>query len=131
MLQVVVALPFLLAGLSALVSAGQYLAARDAAAMVAASAARAAAQPDPGSIRSGGPTPVEVRVAAAESVAAADGPAERGVGLGRWRTVVIVDGAGSVTVIVTATVDYGLPSFGMPTSVEGSASSIAVEAVRG
>ena len=129
MIQVVVAAPFLLAGLSALVSAGQYLETAQTAGSVASAAARAAAEPSVAAVRAGrDPTLAErterARTVIDESGLSRGGPVEVAV-----EVEARPDGGPTVTVTVRMPVAYALPAFGMPAEVAGSASAVALEAV--
>ena len=148
MLWVVAAAPFLLAGLAALVSAGQYLEARLEATAIASSAARAAAAPEPGDIRrvadhppapGSGPAdpgrgaavalrPAEARARALTVTAAETAVDEVVVRLAPPPGTVRAGRAvTAVTVEVRLVVDYRFPVPGMPASVRGLATAVGVE----
>ncbi|HEY9378070.1 MAG TPA: pilus assembly protein TadG-related protein [Jiangellaceae bacterium] len=121
MLMTVVLIIFLMAGAWALVSASQQWGARREAQATAAAAARAAAAVTPAEIRNGVVTissnGAQQRAAAVWSAAGYSGS-------------VAVSGL-TVTVSVTAGVDYAFPAPGFPGAVTGSASSTAVRGVQG
>lgn len=110
----------LMIGSWSLISASQQWAARRDVQGVAASAARAGAQGDQQSLRRGGVLDPSAAVDRAQAIIAASG----------YSGVVSVDG-GTVTVSVTARIDYAFPSPGFPGSVEATASAIAVSGVTG
>ena len=111
---------FLMIGSWSLISASQQWAARRDVQGVAASAARAGAQGDQQSLRRGGVLDPSAAVDRAQAIIAASG----------YSGVVSVDG-GTVTVSVTAGIDYAFPSPGFPGSVDATASAIAVSGVTG
>ncbi|MEK7422699.1 MAG: hypothetical protein AAB131_02545 [Actinomycetota bacterium] len=111
---------FLMIGSWSLISASQQWAARRDVQGVAASAARAGAQGDQQSLRRGGVLDPSAAVDRAQAIIAASG----------YSGVVSVDG-GTVTVSVTAGIDYAFPSPGFPGSVAATASAIAVSGVTG
>lgn len=111
---------FLMIGAWALVSASQQWAVRRDVQGVAAAAARAGAQADPGALRHG-------------IVLDADAAAERAqaiIGAAGYSGTVNVDGA-TVTVAVSAGIDYAFPSPGFPGSVDATATAVAVAGVTG
>jgi Flp pilus assembly protein TadG len=111
---------FLMVGAWALVSAAQQWSMRRDVHAVAAAAARAGAQSDTDTLRSGGVVDPGAASARAQAILAASG----------HTGVVTVDGA-TVTVIVTGTVAYAFPAPGFPDSVTGTASAIARRGVTG
>ena len=113
---------FLVVGFWALVSAGQAWTARRDAYAAAAVAAAAGAQGSIDQLRAGGGGDLDPAVATrrAEQVIAASG----------YRGTVRVVGQ-TVTVTVTATVHYTLPSPGLPTDVNGTATARARRGVTG
>lgn len=111
---------FLVTGAWALVSASQQWTARRDAYSAAAAAARAAAQADPITLRSGGVLDPDGARERATAVLTATG----------HTGIVSIDGE-DVTVVVTATVDYAFPSPGFPTDVTGRATAFAHRGVTG
>lgn len=111
---------FLMIGCWALVSASQQWNSRREAHAVAASAARAGAQGDAESIRSGIVLDPEMAIARANAILAATG----------YSGSVDVDDL-RVIVTVTVGVDYAFPAPGFPSSVSGSASADATAGVTG
>jgi hypothetical protein len=111
---------FLMIGAWALVSASQQWGARREAHAVAASAARAGAQGDPNVLRTGGVLDPDVATERAQQILAASG----------YTGTVNIDGA-TVTVTVTAGVDYAFPAPGFPDAVTGSSTAIAQRGVTG
>jgi len=111
---------FLMIGAWALVSASQQWAVRRDAQGVAAAAARAGAQADPAALRHG-------------IVLDADAAAQRAqaiIGAAGYSGTVSVDGV-TVTVSVSAGIDYAFPSPGFPGTVDASATAVAVAGVTG
>lgn len=111
---------FLMLGAWAMVSASQQWAARRDAYAAAAAAARAAAQADPAVLRRGGLLDAGGATARANQVLAATG----------HQGSVSVDGL-TVTVVVTAAVDYAFPSPGFPGRVIGTATAAVRPGVDG
>lgn len=111
---------FLMLGGWALLSATQQWSARRDAHATAAAAARAGAQGDQESLRTGGVVDPAAATSRAQAILAASG----------FTGSVIVDGE-TVTVTVFASVDYAFPSPGFPSSVSGSASASALVGVIG
>jgi Flp pilus assembly protein TadG len=111
---------FLMLGSWALVSASQQWNARRAVHAAAAAAARAGAQADPATLREGALLDPGAATERAQAILAASG----------YSGAVSVDGT-SVTVTVTAPVDYAFPSAGFPGTVSGSASAVARRGVTG
>ena len=111
---------FLMLGAWALVSASQQWNTRRQVHAVAAAAARAGAQSDPDTLRSGVVVDPGGATQRAQAILAVSG----------YRGAVDVDGA-SVTVTVTGAVDYAFPAPGFPDSVTGTASAIARRGVTG
>lgn len=109
---------FLMVGGWALLSASEQWNARRDAHAVAASAARAAAQGDERSLRSGGVLDPGAAAARAEAILAAGGHSGS----------VAVDGD-TVTVTATAPVTYAFPSPGFPRVVSGTATAVAARGV--
>ena len=111
---------FLMLGGWALLSATQQWNARRDAHATAAAAARAGAQGDRDTLRSGGVVDPSAAAGRAQAILAASGLAGS----------VFVDGE-TVTVTVYASVDYAFPAPGFPSTVSGSASATAVVGVNG
>ena len=111
---------FLMIGSWSLISASQQWAARRDVQGVAASAARAGAQGDQQALRRGGVLDPDAATDRAQAIIAASG----------YAGVVSVDGD-SVTVSVTAGIDYAFPAPGFPGSVDATASAVAVSGVTG
>jgi hypothetical protein len=111
---------FLMVGAWALVSASQQWNTRRDVHAVAAAAARAGAQGDPASLRTGTVLDPGAALQRARAILAAGG----------YTGAVTVDGT-LVTVTVTARVDYGFPSPGFPATVTGTASAVARTGVAG
>lgn len=111
---------FLIIGSWSLISASQQWAARRDVQGVAASAARAGAQGDQQSLRSGGVLDPDSAADRAQAIIAASG----------YSGVVSVD-VDTVTVSVTAGIDYAFPAPGFPGSVDATASAVAVSGVTG
>ena len=111
---------FLMIGSWSLISASQQWAARRDVQGVAASAARAGAQGDQQALRRGGVLDPDAAADRAQAIIAASG----------YAGVVSVDGD-SVTVSVTAGIDYAFPAPGFPGSVDATASAVAVSGVTG
>ena len=116
----IILVTFLLIGSWSLISASQQWAARRDVQGVAASAARAGAQGDQAALRRGGVLDPEAVADRAQAIIAASG----------YSGIVSVDGE-TVTVSVTAGIDYAFPAPGFPDSVEATASAIAVSGVTG
>jgi hypothetical protein len=111
---------FLMIGAWALVSASQQWNTRRDVHAVAAAAARAGAQGDPDSLRTGTVLNPQHVAERAQAIIAAAG----------YHGTIAVDGA-AVTVTVTATVDYAVPSPGFPATVTGTASASPQPGVSG
>jgi hypothetical protein len=111
---------FLMVGSWALVSASQQWNTRRDVHAAAAAAARAGAQADPDSLRAGMVLDPQQAVQRAQAILSAGG----------YTGVVSVNDA-SVTVIVTAPVDYAFPSPGFPATVTGAASAAPRPGVTG
>lgn len=111
---------FLMLGAWALVSASQQWSARRDAYGAAAAAARAGAQGDAASLRTGGLLDADSATQRAEVVLAASG----------YTGSVSVDGA-TVSVTVTVGVDYAFPAPGFPPAVRGVATATARRGVTG
>lgn len=111
---------FLMVGAWSLVSASQQWNTRREVHAVAAAAARAGAQSDPDTLRSGAVLDPGAATQRAQAILAASG----------YTGAVTVDGI-SVTVTVTGAVSYAFPSPGFPDSVTGTASAIARRGVTG
>lgn len=111
---------FLMIAAWSLASASQQWSTRRDVHAVAASAARAAAQGDPLALRSGTVLDPDAAVARAESIINASG----------YAGSVAIDGL-SVTVTVTAPIQYSFPSPGFPSSVTGTASAVVQRGVNG
>jgi hypothetical protein len=111
---------FLMFGAWALTSASQQWATRRDVHGVAAAAARAAAQADPSSLRSGGIIETETATARAQTIIALAGYSG---------TVVIAGDA--VIVTVTAPVEYAFPALGFPATVSGRSTAVVARAVTG
>jgi hypothetical protein len=111
---------FLMVGAWALVSASQQWGARREAHAVAASAARAGAQGDSNVLRTGGVLDPDLATQRAQQILTASG----------YNGAVRIDGA-TVTVTVTAGVDYAFPSPGFPDAVTGTSTAIAQRGVNG
>lgn len=111
---------FLMVGAWALVSAAQQWNTRRDVHAVAAAAARAGAQGDPADLRGGTVLDPDHAAQRAQAILAAAG----------YTGTVNVDGT-SVTVTVTAAVDYAFPSPGFPAAVSGTASAAARPGVTG
>ena len=111
---------FLMLGGWSLVSASQQWNGRREVHAVAAAAARAGAQADPDALRSGQLLDSGAAAERAHAILAASGQSGS----------VSVDGV-TVTVTVTAGVDYAFPAPGFPGSVTGSASAVARRGVSG
>jgi Flp pilus assembly protein TadG len=111
---------FLMIGGWALVSASQQWGARREVHAVAASAARAGAQGDPNALRTGGVIDPDIATERARAILAASG----------YNGTVSINGA-TVTVTVTAAVNYAFPSPGFPHAVTGSSTAIAQRGVSG
>jgi Flp pilus assembly protein TadG len=111
---------FLMIGAWALVSASQQWGARREAHAVAASAARAGAQGDPNVLRTGGVLDPDIATERAQQILVASG----------FTGTVSIDGA-TVTVTVTAGVDYAFPAPAFPDAVTGSSTAIAQRGVTG
>lgn len=109
---------FVMVGGWALMSASQQWNARRDAHTVAAAAARAAAQGDERSLRASGVIDPGAAAARADAIITASG---------YWGSVA-VDGD-TVTVTVTAPVDYAFPSPGFPAAVSGTATAVAARGV--
>ena len=109
---------FLMVGGWALLSAAQQWNARRDAHAVAAAAARAGAQGDPLSLRADTVMDPDTAVTRAQAILAASGHGGN----------VTIDGQ-TVTVTITATVDYAFPSPGFPAAVSGTATAVAVRGV--
>jgi Flp pilus assembly protein TadG len=110
---------FLMVAGFALFSASQAWNTRRDVQSVAASAARAAAQPDPSLVR-GGPVEVDAGEAAARANAV--------IAAAGYQGSVSVDGA-TVTVIVTGQVTYTFPAPGFADVVTGRATAVAADGV--
>lgn len=111
---------FLMVGAWSLVSASQQWAARRDVQGVAAAAARAGAQGDLSALRRGGVLDANAAVQRAQAIIGASG----------YSGTVRVDGS-TVTVSVSAGIDYAFPSPGFPGSVDATASAVAVGGVTG
>lgn len=111
---------FLMFGAWALVSATQQWAVRRDTHAVAAAAARAGAQGDPTSLRSGGVIDEAAAIERAQAIISVSG----------YSGDVFVDGL-TVTVTVTAEVGYSFPAPGFPETVSGSATAVAQRGVNG
>ena len=111
---------FLMISAWALFSASQQWGARRDVFAVASSAARAGAQADPAELRLGGVVNADGAMQRAQEIIAAAG----------YIGSVTVDG-NTVTVTVTAAVEYAFPSPGFPAAVSGSASAVAQRGVTG
>lgn len=111
---------FLMVGAWALVSASQQWAVRRDAHGVAAAAARAAAQGDQIALRSGGLVDPNAAAERAQAIIGASG----------YVGSINVNGS-SVTVTISAGIDYAFPSPGFPASVNATASAVAVSGVTG
>ena len=111
---------FLMFGSWSLISASEQWAARRDVQGVAASAARAGAQGDRLALRGGGVLDPDAAADRAQAIIAASG----------YTGAVNVDG-GTVTVSVTAGIEYAFPAPGFPGSVEATASAVAVTGVTG
>ena len=111
---------FLMFGAWALTSASQQWAARRDVHGVAAAAARAGAQGDPYTLRSGGVIDPEAAVARAQAIIDLSGYSG---------SVAVTDDA--VTVTVTASVGYAFPSLGFPATVSGTSTAVVVRGVTG
>jgi Flp pilus assembly protein TadG len=111
---------FLMIGSWSLISASQQWAVRRDVQGVAASAARAGAQGDQQALRRGGVLDPDAAADRAQAIIAASG----------YAGVVSVDGD-SVTVSVTAGIDYAFPAPGFPGTVDATASAVAVSGVTG
>jgi Flp pilus assembly protein TadG len=111
---------FLMVGAWALVSASQQWAVRRDAQGVAAAAARAAAQGDRAALRRGDLLDNEGAAQRAQAI----------IGAAGYSGSVSVDGS-TVTVTVSAGVDYAFPSPGFPAAVDATASAVAVGGVTG
>ena len=111
---------FLMFGAWALVSATQQWSVRRDAHAVAAAAARAGAQGDPTSLRSGGVIDEAAAIERAQAIISVSG----------YSGDVSVDGA-TVTVTVSAGVGYAFPAPGFPETVRGSATAVAQRGVNG
>ncbi len=116
----VIFITFLMIGGWALLSATQQWNARRDAHAVAAAAARAGAQGDREVLRSGGVVDPTAATSRAQGILSASG----------FSGSVTVDGE-TVTVNVSASVDYAFPSAGFPSTVSGSASATAIAGVNG
>ena len=111
---------FLMVAAWALVSASQQWNARRDAYAVAAAAARAGAQGDPDSLRTGSLLNPDIATERAEAILASAG----------YAGSVSVDAA-AVTVTVDASVDYSFPAPGFPGSVTGSSTAVVHRGVTG
>ena len=111
---------FLMISAWALISATQQWSVRRDAHAVAAAAARAGAQGDPTSLRSGGVIDEAAAIERAQAIISVSG----------YSGDVSVDGA-TVTVTVSAGVGYAFPAPGFPETVSGSATAVAQRGVNG
>ena len=111
---------FLLFGAWALVSASQQWNTRRDVYGAAAAAARAAAQATPAALRNGAVLDTDGAVARAEEVLTVAG----------YRGAITLNGA-TVTVTITAPVDYAFPSPGVPARVTGTATATVRRGVNG
>lgn len=111
---------FLMMGAWSLISASQQWTARRDAHAVAAAAARAAAQADPGALRSGNVIDPDAAQTRANTIISASG----------YAGSINIDGA-VVTVSVSAGVNYAFPAPGFPSRVSGSASAVVQRGVTG
>jgi Flp pilus assembly protein TadG len=111
---------FLMVGAWALVSASQQWTVRRDAQGVAAAAARAAAQGDVTALRRGELLDSEGAALRAQAI----------IGAAGYSGSVSVDGS-TVTVTISAGVDYAFPSPGFPATVDATASAVAVGGVTG
>lgn len=126
-LMAVVAAPFLLVGILALVSASQHLEARRQAQAVAAAAARSASQVDPlfqrdRLISDSATARIEAEARAREFVSQTNSTYGVSVDLSNYPNEVVVR--------VTVPVDYVASDFGLPAQAEGLAIAVPLEGIQ-